>query len=70
MLVDTVEASAVPVREKDGQQSDEESLLHKVLRAGRVEERGILPVPVEERSSTRFFNIFTVWFSINTNILG
>ncbi|RFU73958.1 cytosine-purine permease [Trichoderma arundinaceum] len=70
MLVDTVEASAVPVREKDGQQSDEESLLHKVLRAGRVEERGILPVPVEERSSTRFFNIFTVWFSINANILG
>ncbi|KAK4064391.1 hypothetical protein Trihar35433_7908 [Trichoderma harzianum] len=70
MLVDTVEASAVPVREKDGHQSDEESLLHKVLRAGRVEERGILPVPVEERSSTRFFNIFTVWFSINANILG
>ncbi|KAL7796699.1 permease for cytosine/purines, uracil, thiamine, allantoin domain-containing protein [Trichoderma ceciliae] len=70
MLLDTVEASAVPVREKDGQQSDDESLLHKVLRAGRVEERGILPVPVEERSSTRFFNIFTVWFSINANILG
>ncbi|PTB37594.1 uncharacterized protein TrAFT101_005526 [Trichoderma asperellum] len=70
MLVDTVEATAVPVREKDGHQSDEESLLHKVLRAGRIEERGILPVPVEERTSTRFFNIFTVWFSINANILG
>ncbi|KAK1245956.1 hypothetical protein MKX07_005025 [Trichoderma sp. CBMAI-0711] len=70
MLVDTVEASEVPVREKDGHHSDEESLLHKVLRAGRVEERGILPVPVEERTATRFFNIFTLWFSINTNILG
>ncbi|PNP46164.1 hypothetical protein TGAM01_v200247 [Trichoderma gamsii] len=70
MLVDKVEATAVPVRDNDGHQSDEESLLHKVLRAGRIEERGILPVPVEERTSTRFFNIFTVWFSINANILG
>ncbi|KAH6609130.1 hypothetical protein Trco_002476 [Trichoderma cornu-damae] len=70
MLVDTIEATAAPVGEKDGRQGDEESLLHKVLRAGRVEERGILPVPVEERSSTRFFNIFTVWFSISANILG
>ncbi|KAL7926979.1 permease for cytosine/purines, uracil, thiamine, allantoin domain-containing protein [Trichoderma austrokoningii] len=70
MLMDKVEATAVPVRETDGHQSDEESLLHKVLRAGRIEERGILPLPVEERTSTRFFNIFTVWFSINANILG
>lgn len=70
MLVDKVKATAVPVRETDGHQSDEESLLHKVLRAGRIEERGILPVPAEERTSTRFFNIFTVWFSINANILG
>ncbi|KAM0460054.1 hypothetical protein ACHAPV_000306 [Trichoderma viride] len=70
MLVDKVEATAVPVQDNDGHQSDEESLLHKVLRAGRIEERGILPVPAEERTSTRFFNIFTVWFSINANILG
>ncbi|KOS22171.1 hypothetical protein ESCO_002269 [Escovopsis weberi] len=49
---------------------DESSILHKVLRAGRVEEKGIHPVPAEDRTSTRFYNIFTVWFSINFNILG
>ncbi|PNY24594.1 Purine-cytosine permease FCY22 [Tolypocladium capitatum] len=45
-------------------------VLHKVLRVGRIEENGILPLPVEERTNTRFFSIFTVWFSMNTNILG
>lgn len=44
--------------------------LHQLLQMGRVEERGIQPVPVEQRTSTRFFNIFTIWFSIQFNILG
>jgi cytosine/uracil/thiamine/allantoin permease len=46
------------------------TMLHKALRLGRVEEKGIQPLPVDERTSTRFFNIFTVWFSMNSNILA
>lgn len=46
------------------------SMFHKALRMGRVEEKGIQPIPVEERQMTRFYNIFTIWFSINANILG
>lgn len=46
------------------------TMLHKALRLGRVEEKGIQPLPLEERTSTRFFNIFTVWCSMNSNILG
>lgn len=44
--------------------------VESVLRKGRVEAKGIHPVPVEERTSTRYWNIFTIWFSMNTNILG
>ncbi|KAL2204550.1 hypothetical protein CC79DRAFT_1344566 [Sarocladium strictum] len=44
-------------------------MLHRVLRAGRVEETGIQPVAVEDRTSTKFYNIFTIWCSINCNIL-
>jgi len=59
----------------DHDHSDVESLkaaalFHKALRMGRVEEKGIQPIPVEERTVTRFYNIFTVWASINSNILG
>ncbi|KAG6008262.1 hypothetical protein E4U21_004724 [Claviceps maximensis] len=45
-------------------------LLRKLLRAGRIEENGICPLPVEERKEQRFLNIFTIWFSINSNILA
>lgn len=41
----------------------------KILRAGRVEETGIEPVPLEERTNTKFYNVFTVWCSMNCNIL-
>lgn len=44
--------------------------VERVLRMGRVEAKGIQPVPVKDRKSTRFWNIFTVWCSMNTNILG
>ncbi|KAI1057121.1 hypothetical protein LB507_002261 [Fusarium sp. FIESC RH6] len=59
----------------DHDHSDVESLkaaalFHKALRMGRVEEKGIQPIPVEERTATRFYNIFTIWASINSNILG
>ena len=42
----------------------------RILSKGRVEAKGIQPVPVENRKSTRYWNIFTVWCSMNTNILG
>ncbi|VUC24387.1 unnamed protein product [Clonostachys rosea] len=45
-------------------------VLDRVLRMGRVEAKGIQPVPLEARLSTRYWNIFTIWTSINTNILG
>lgn len=44
-------------------------LLRKVLTAGRVEERGIQPIPLQDRNSTRYFNCFTIWCSMNCNIL-
>jgi purine-cytosine permease-like protein len=44
--------------------------LDKLLKMGRIEAKGIEPVPLEERTLTRYFNIFTIWCSINTNILG
>lgn len=59
---------------RKGSQSEPSSRIRtnirKVLRAGRVEENGIRPLAVEERKEKRFFNIFTIWFSINSNILG
>lgn len=44
--------------------------VERVLRMGRVEAKGIQPVPVQDRKNTRYWNIFTVWCSMNTNILG
>ncbi|KAH7327733.1 permease for cytosine/purines, uracil, thiamine, allantoin-domain-containing protein [Stachybotrys elegans] len=45
-------------------------MLSKALRLGRVEQRGIEPLALEDRTDRRFFNIFTIWCSMNTNILG
>ena len=44
--------------------------LHKAATFGRVEVRGITPIPVKERTVERTVNIFTLWWSMNTNILG
>ncbi|OLN83301.1 Purine-cytosine permease fcyB 2 [Colletotrichum chlorophyti] len=46
------------------------SLARRVLMAGRVEEGGIEPIPLEARTNTKYFNAFTIWCSINTNILA
>jgi hypothetical protein len=43
--------------------------IRKLLALGRVEERGIQPVPLAERTSTKYFNVFTIWCSMNANIL-
>ncbi|KAG5979135.1 hypothetical protein E4U55_005537 [Claviceps digitariae] len=45
-------------------------LLQKFLRGSRIEENGIRPLSVEERKEQRFFNIFTIWFSVNSNVLA
>ncbi|KAF1835369.1 NCS1 nucleoside transporter [Decorospora gaudefroyi] len=44
--------------------------VRRALAAGQVEQRGIQPIPLEERTSTQYFRAFTIWFSINTNILA
>ncbi|KAK1593547.1 NCS1 nucleoside transporter [Colletotrichum navitas] len=45
------------------------SLFHKALQLVQVEEEGIKPIPLAERTSTRYLNAFTVWCSMNANIL-
>lgn len=45
-------------------------LLNEVLARGKVEGHGIVPLPAEVRTETRYFNVFTMWFSMNTNILA
>src|SRR5689334_665488 len=45
-------------------------ILHRLAEFGRVEVRGIAPVPLEERVITKTYNVFTLWWSMNTNILG
>ena len=45
-------------------------LLNKAAAFGRVEVQGITPIPVKERTVERTVNIFTLWWSMNTNILG
>ncbi|KAK1951947.1 NCS1 nucleoside transporter [Colletotrichum sublineola] len=47
-----------------------ESFVRRVLMAGRVEEGGIQPIPLEARTNTKYFNAFTIWCSTNTNILA
>ncbi|RYC59052.1 hypothetical protein CHU98_g7170 [Xylaria longipes] len=42
----------------------------KYLSAGSVELRGVLPVPLEERTSTRYSSYFSIWFCMNVNVLA
>ncbi|KAL2179068.1 permease for cytosine/purines, uracil, thiamine, allantoin-domain-containing protein [Thermothelomyces heterothallicus CBS 202.75] len=46
------------------------NILHKAVTFGRVEVRGITPIPVKERTVEKTVNVFTLWWSMNTNILG
>lgn len=51
----------------------EESRYHpwlKALLSWGVEERGIVPVPYDQRTDKQFYKIFFVWFSMNFNILS
>lgn len=44
--------------------------LSDAARSGRLEGRGIAPVPPEERTMKKTVTIFTLWWTMNTNILG
>ncbi|KAI1352697.1 permease for cytosine/purines, uracil, thiamine, allantoin-domain-containing protein [Xylaria sp. FL0043] len=46
------------------------STILKYLLAGRVELRGVLPVPLEERTSTQYSSYFSIWACMNLNILA
>ncbi|KXX76532.1 Purine-cytosine permease fcyB [Madurella mycetomatis] len=46
-----------------------QDLLRKAAAFGRVELRGITPIPVQERMVERTINVFTLWWSMNANIL-
>ncbi len=43
--------------------------LQKAATFGRVEIRGISPIPIEERTVKRTINVFTLWWCMNANIL-
>ncbi|TGJ80566.1 hypothetical protein E0Z10_g8202 [Xylaria hypoxylon] len=60
---DIVEDGSVPPRGL-------KNIALKYLLAGRVELRGVLPVPLEERTSTRYSSYFSIWVCMNTNILA
>ncbi|KAL4863010.1 hypothetical protein BDV12DRAFT_178012 [Aspergillus spectabilis] len=45
-----------------------ESWLARIANWG-VELRGVTPVPIEERTDSRFINVFFVWFTLSTNLL-
>ncbi|KAI0863489.1 permease for cytosine/purines, uracil, thiamine, allantoin-domain-containing protein [Xylaria cubensis] len=40
------------------------------LSAGSVELRGVLPVPLEERTLTQYSTYFSIWFCMNVNVLA
>ncbi|KAK3315635.1 permease for cytosine/purines, uracil, thiamine, allantoin-domain-containing protein [Apodospora peruviana] len=40
-----------------------------IVKFGRVEVRGISPIPVHERTVTQTVNVFTLWACMNTNVL-
>jgi hypothetical protein len=57
-----------PTRDRDNWTSFR-GLLHKAAVYGRVEVRGIAPIPVKERTVEKTVNVFTLWWSMSTNIL-
>jgi len=56
-------------RHKRGWLAAFDELVHRAAAMGRVELRGISPIPVVERTSTKTINVFTLWWSMSTNIL-
>lgn len=49
--------------------SEERWSISKLLAGTPVELRGVMPVPLQDRTSTRFSSYFTIWFCMNVNLL-
>ncbi|KAI0400925.1 permease for cytosine/purines, uracil, thiamine, allantoin-domain-containing protein [Xylaria palmicola] len=60
---DVVEKGPIPPRRFT-------DLAFRYLSAGSVELRGVLPVPLEERTSTQYSTFFSIWFCMNVNLLA
>lgn len=43
--------------------------LADLISAGPVEERGVMPVALEDRTATNYFSYFWIWASMNINLL-
>lgn len=44
-------------------------VLTRALYASPVEIRGVMPVPLEDRTSTRYSSYFSIWACMNINLL-
>ncbi|KAI0010740.1 permease for cytosine/purines, uracil, thiamine, allantoin-domain-containing protein [Xylariaceae sp. FL0662B] len=44
-------------------------LFFKAISAGPVEERGVLPVSLEDRTATNYSSFFSIWICMNINLL-
>lgn len=69
-----VEKDAASKTESSGASAHDEEITSppwlRALLSWGVEERGIVPVPDEQRTDRQFYKIFFVWFSMNFNILS
>ncbi len=43
--------------------------IEKLKHNAALERRGIVPVPLEERTNRKTYLIFTIWFTMSTNLL-
>ncbi|KAH7189731.1 purine-cytosine permease FCY22 [Fusarium oxysporum] len=59
----------VEVSEAESQVLSRSSIWLYRLRRWGLETRGMQAVPIEERTDTRFINIFFMWFTMNVNVL-
>lgn len=59
----------VEVSEAESQVLSRSSIWLYRLRRWGLETQGMQPVPIEERTDTRFINIFFMWFTMNVNVL-
>jgi hypothetical protein len=44
-------------------------MMEKLKHNAALERRGIVPVPLEERTNRKTYLIFTIWFTMSTNLL-
>lgn len=57
------------IDEPKNKQSMLDHYLSKIDARGTVEMRGSIPVPLEDRVVTQYFNIFSLWFCLSCNPL-